>query len=140
MLPISRIGVIYLTWSRRMQKELLPHRLNVKQLHVLQELTRREYLYPSQIAETLFSDRPTATVIIRNLRKYGWVDKERDPSNFRRFRVVITPSGRDKVREVARAGFRGNRGLKLDSVFTEAELEQLGVLLERLQRHLENAV
>jgi hypothetical protein len=77
MLPISRIGVIALTRSRRLQRQLLPHGLTLKQLHVLQELTRREVLNPSQIAETLFADRPTATVIIRNRRRLG--SQEQDP-------------------------------------------------------------
>jgi DNA-binding MarR family transcriptional regulator len=75
------------------------------------ELERREVLNPSQIADMLYADRPTATLIIGNLQKSGWVAKEQDPENRRRFRVVITPRGRRK----------------LDSY------------LERLQRHLEES-
>jgi DNA-binding MarR family transcriptional regulator len=137
MLPISRIAVISLTWSRRLQRQLLPHGLTLKQLHVLQELTRKEVLSPSQIAEMLYAYRPTATVIIRNLRKNGWVAKERDPENRRRFRVVITARGRQKVQEVRRSGFRGNPSLKLEAVFSPEELKQLDSYLQRLQRHLE---
>lgn len=137
MLPISRIGVISLSWSRRLQRQLLPHGITLKQLHVLQELLRREVLSPSQIAEQLYADRPTATVIIRNLRKSGWVATERDPDNRRRACVRITPSGRQKVREVRQAGFRGNPSLKLEGLFSPEELERLDSYLARLQRHLE---
>ena len=137
MLPISRIGVIALTWSRRLQRQLLPHRLTLKQLHVLQELLRREVLSPSQIAEELYADRPTATVIIRNLRKNGWVATEQDPDNRRRSRVLITQRGRQKVQEVRRAGFRGNPSLRLDAVFRPEELARLDSYLQRLQRYLQ---
>ena len=78
-------------------------------------------------------------MIIRNLQKKGWVAREQDPENRRRSRVVITPRGRRKVQEVRQAGFRGNPGLKLDSVFQPEELEQLDAYLQRLQRHLEEA-
>jgi DNA-binding MarR family transcriptional regulator len=105
------------------------------QLHVPQELTRREVLNPSQI--TLFADQPTATVIIRNLQRKGWVAKEQDLENRGRWRVPIAPRGRQKVEEVRQVGFRGNPSLKLDTVFRPEELEQQGAYLERLQRHLE---
>ncbi len=137
MLPISRIGVIALSWSRRLQRQLLPHGVTLKQLHVLQELLRREVLSPSQIAEELYADRPTATVIIRNLRKNGWVATEQDPDNRRRACVRITPRGRRKVQKVRQAGFRGNPSLKLEAVFSPEELERLDSYLGRLQRYLE---
>ncbi|HNX96732.1 MAG TPA: MarR family winged helix-turn-helix transcriptional regulator [Candidatus Aminicenantes bacterium] len=136
-LAISRIGVIHLTWTRRLARQLLPFGLTLKQLHVLQELARRPVLYPAQIAGMLYCDRPTATVILRNLENQGWIEREPDLENRRRTRVVITPRGRAKVAEVAAAGFAGNRGLDLNRLFSAEEEEQLNALLRRLQDHLE---
>lgn len=136
-LPISRIGVIYLNWTRRLQRLLLPHGITLKQLHVLQELLRRKVLFPAQIADMLYCDRPTASVIIRNLEKQGWIEKEKDLDNRRRFRILITETGRAKVNEVLSAGFKGNRGLTLDSLLDEEEIVLLDRLLARLQDYLE---
>jgi len=136
-LPISRIGVIYLAWSRRLQKELLPHGLTLKQLHVLQELQRRPVLHPAEIAEMLYSDRPTATVIIANLQKNGWVTSERDPENGRRKCIAISPAGRAKVAAVKQSGFRGNSGFPLESCLSAEEARQLDTLLRKVQAFVE---
>ena len=137
LLPISRIGVIHLTWSRQLQKQLLPHGLTLKQLHVLQELVRNEFLFPSQIARMLFCDRPTASVVIRNLQKNGWIEKERDPENGRRFRIVITAGGRKKVVAVRESGFAGNRGFKITDCLSMEETAQLERLLLKVQSFLQ---
>jgi DNA-binding MarR family transcriptional regulator len=137
VLPISRIGIIYLAWSRRLQKELLPHGITLKQLHVLQELQRRPALHPAQIAAMLYSDRPTATVIIANLLKNGLVTSERDPDNGRRKRIAISPAGRAKVAAVRQCGFRGNRGFAMERCLSAAEAHQLDTLLQKVQNHVE---
>lgn len=135
-LPISRIGIIYLTWTRRLQRQLLPHGITIKQLHVLQELMRGKTLHPAQVADMLYCDRPTATVILRNLEKQGWIAREQDEDNRRRFRIEITRAGRDKVQSVMAAGFKGNRGLDLSAIFSIEEQDRLNQLLARLQEHL----
>lgn len=138
MLPISRIGIIHLTWSRQLQRQLLPHGLSIKQLHVLQELLRQEVLNPSAIADMLFCDRPTATVVIRNLEKKGWIKKERDPLNGRQFQVVITSAGRTKVEQILASGFDGNRGLRLEEALNGEEVRQLDRLLQKVQGFLKD--
>ncbi|MFN2285956.1 MAG: hypothetical protein ACK2UQ_16200, partial [Anaerolineae bacterium] len=64
-LVIARMATSFLTWRRYLQNFLVPYKITLKQAYVLRQLTKREYLYPSDIASMLYCDRPTATVIIR---------------------------------------------------------------------------
>ena len=81
---IGRIGVISLMWKRYLQKQLLPHNITLKQTYLLKQLIRVDFLYPAKISELLFCDRPTASVIIGNLVKNGWVQKDHDTENKKR--------------------------------------------------------
>ncbi|QUI21000.1 MarR family transcriptional regulator [Vallitalea pronyensis] len=94
---MNKLGRIYLTWTRKLQRELVPHDISLKQQFVLKQLKKKSFLYPFQIAEMLYCDRPTATVIIKNLEKKGWVKRERDPENARQYRISITEDGLIKL-------------------------------------------
>ena len=50
---MAKIGVIFLTWRRHLQKDLVPHKITLKQQYILKQLTRKSFLYPSEIAEML---------------------------------------------------------------------------------------
>ncbi len=50
---IARIGIISLTWSRFLQKQLLPHDITLKQIYLIKKMIQTDYLYPSDIAELL---------------------------------------------------------------------------------------
>jgi len=93
---MNKIGRIYLTWTRSLKQQLVPHGITLKQQFVLMQLRNKSFLYPHQIAEMLFCDRPTASVIIRNMVKKGWVDKIKDEENKKQYKIIITDSGRDK--------------------------------------------
>ncbi|TBL77374.1 MarR family winged helix-turn-helix transcriptional regulator [Paenibacillus thalictri] len=132
---MSRIGVIFLTWERYLQKRLLPHQITLKQLFVLRQLANKTSLNPSQIAEMLYCDRPTATVIINNMERQRWVTKSKDAYNGKLVNIAITNEGRDKLASLKEA---------LDAVeqfdpmacFTEEESAQLNTLLNKLAGHM----
>jgi len=134
---IARIGVIGLTWSRYLQKQLLPHGITVKQVYLLKRLKRGDFLYPAEIAEILFCDRPTATVVIRNLEKKGWVSKLPDPDNGKRVRISITTAGAAMVQKVTASGYLGDKEFDPQSVLTPEETITLEQLLIKVQRALE---
>ena len=94
---MSKLGIIYLTWSRLLQKDLVPHKITLKQQYVLGQLAKKDFLYPSQIADILFCDRPTATVIIKNMERAKWVRREKDIENAKQIRIYITEEGRQKL-------------------------------------------
>lgn len=131
---MSKIGYIFLTHRRFLQRELIPYKITLKQSFVLKQLDGKEYLNPSQIAGMLFCDRPTATVILKNLEREGWVKREKDTENGKQFRIAITPEGREKLDSI--------RGLIGDGLFdptgclTAQENEQLDSLLNKVGRGL----
>ena len=130
---MSRLGIAFLTWRRFLQKRLSPYRITLKQQYVLRQLAKTDYVFPSDIAVMLFCDRPTATVVIDNLAKQGWVVRKRDNNNRKFIRIAITPAGRSKMRELAAMQSDPFDPL---ACFTTKEMERFAYLLEKLNDHL----
>lgn len=134
---MDRLGIAFLTWRRYLQRRIAPHGITLKQSFVLRQLDRRAFLLPSQIASMLFCDRPTATVIIRNLEKREWVERQTDDRDRRRKWVTITDKGRAKHAEVTQQVWE-----PMSSAFDplgcldEAEKRTLKRLLAKVDDHL----
>lgn len=133
---MSRIGVIFLTWQRYLQKQLVPHQITLKQQFVLRKLAAKPSLNPSQIAEMLYCDRPTATVILNNMERQGWIRKGKDPHNRKLVHITITEEGREKLASLQLA-FEPAQGFDPLSCFSEEEHEQLNLLLNKLNDHMQ---
>ncbi len=132
---MSRMGVIHLTYRRYLEKITKSHLLTLNQYFILRQLKRREYLNPSEIAEMLFCDRPTATVVIDNLKKYGYIIKERDAEDGKRIQVRITEKGRKQVEE-AEEDVEQLATFDPLSCLTEEEKLTLEELLIKLHNHV----
>jgi DNA-binding MarR family transcriptional regulator len=130
---MSRLGVAFLTWRRYLQKSLNPLGVTLKQQYVLRQLARSEPLYPSDIARMLFCDRPTATVVLDNLAKQGWIERSKDPANRKFTLITLTPAGRQKLDALAALQPEPFDPL---ACFSEEEIRQLSDLLAKLNRHL----
>ncbi len=134
---MARIGTIFLTWRRYQQRDILKHKITLKQLYVLRQLARKDFLYPSQIADMLFCDRPTATVVIGNLAREGWVTRQKDSENAKQVKVSLTDKGREKLQTVDEdAASKVSSAFDPLSCFTEDERKQLDMLLTKLGEHL----
>ena len=135
------ISYAFLNYKRHLQKEILPYGITLKQFYVLRQLEKIGDLNPSEIAEMLFCDRPTATVLIKNMEKQGWVKRELDPDDSRRLRVSLEPEGQAKMKELARK-FTNSQKDSFDplSCFTNREKEQFAKLLEKLNLHLKEQI
>ena len=130
--------MIHLKWIRYLQRLFLPFGINMKQFFTLLQLTKRDFLHPAEIAEMLFCDRPTATVIIKNMEKRGWITREKDPENRKRIRVVITPEGLEKFQSIPKSIYKvGHTSFDPIACFSEEEKTELGELLARLNTHLD---
>lgn len=135
-LPVmSRLGVIHLTYRRYLEKITKSHSLTLNQYYLLRQLKRRDYINPSEIAEMLFCDRPTATVVIDNLKKYDFISKEKDAEDGKRIQVKITEKGRKQVEE-AEEDMEKQNGFDPLSCFTEEEKQTLEELLIKLHNHV----
>jgi DNA-binding MarR family transcriptional regulator len=137
-LIMKAIGTASLVWKRYAQKNIHPYGVTVNQYEVLRHLKQRGTLNPSDIAEMLFCDRSTATVVIKNMEKAGWVERQTDTKDLRRFQVTLTPAGLEKYDEIPwdKPEFRKTR-FKPTACFSKEEMGQLVSLLAKLNAHLE---
>ena len=136
--PVMRlIGESFLIWQRHRLSQLVPHGVTLKQLYVLGALGREPKLSPSRIAEMLFCDRPTATVVLKNMERRGWIQRDRHPVDRRKVLVRSTRAGKAKLNEVIKAGVFSSGGFDPLSCFSPAELARLEKSLRTLRRHLE---
>ena len=133
---MSRIGVIFLTWRRCLQKRIQPYGITLKQMYILRRLQKRDFLHPSEIAELLFCDRPTATSILHTMKRNGWIISERDPLNMKKQRVILTDSGREKISSLS--GFSLEPSFDPMACFTEEERLQFDGMLQKLEDHMKN--
>ena len=132
---MGKMATVFLTWRRHLQRLLLPEKITLKQAYVLRELTRNDYLCPSQIAAQLYCDRPTATVIIRNMQKAGWVAKEKDETNRKFVRISITEAGRQK-RAALDACSRTQTDFDPLAYLTDEEAQEFERLLDKINAHI----
>lgn len=134
---LEKISTVHLTWKRYIQKKLSAYRITPQQIYVLRRLARNNFLFPAQIARLVFCDRPTATVIIKNMERQGWVAREQDPDNRKRRRVCITPAGQAKLASIPDSAYRTSK-TEFDPLacFTEQEQAILEQLLTKLTEHL----
>ena len=133
-LPLmARLAKVHLSQKRRLQAKLKPHGITLKQMYVLRQLDRRGPLNPSVIAEELYCDRPTATVIISNLEKKAWVRRKADPESKRRVLIELSAKGQKKLEKVQNllspAAFN-----PLDAL-TPREQQTLEKLLIKIQKY-----
>ncbi len=133
-LVIANVTIVSLTWKRYLQRVLVPYDITLKQAYVLRELARRDFLYPAQLANMLFCDRPTATVIVRNMKRRGWVAREKEAQNRKYVRIRITEAGKEKLAELAQSLVSENLFDPL-ACFSEAEVKELERLIDKLNNH-----
>ncbi len=126
---MAQFARIFLSWRRYLQRRLNPSGLTLKQLYVLRQLLRDDYLYPSDIAEMLFCDRPTASVVLDNLEKHGWIRREQEEENRKYTRVFITANGKEKLASVQ---LHSRTEFDLFSDFTLDEKVEFARLLRKL--------
>ena len=134
---MSKLGIVYLTWTRMLQKDLVPYKITLKQQYVLGQLSKKDFLYPSQIADMLFCDRPTASVIIKNMEREKWVKREKDMENAKQIRIYITEEGRQKLASLK--GISGPEDMaRYDPLqcLTIEERNQLDVLMTKVLSHI----
>ncbi len=134
---MGKIGIIFLTWRRYNQKLIKPYNITLKQFYVLRQLDKNDFLHPAQIADIIFADRPTTSIILKNLEKKGWIIKERDPENGKRSRIYLTVKGKEKTGSIPQNIQKNiKKGFDPYSCFTDEEKMVFDRLLTKLQNHI----
>jgi DNA-binding MarR family transcriptional regulator len=137
-LALSQMAHVIHMFKRYRQTHVTAFGVTVPQFNALVQLERYGELNPSQIADLLFSDRPTTTVIIKNLERRGWVKRERDRTNRKYVVIRITEAGNDKLRELREAEESQSGDFEPLACLTEEELSQLEAMLDKLILHFRN--
>lgn len=133
---MALMGTTFLTWRRALQQRYLVGGVTLKQLYLLRQLKAKDFLYPAEIAEMLFCDRPTATVVISNMEKKSWLLREKDPENGRRVRVRLTAQGLAKLAELEALEADWEDSFDPEACFSSEERVQMIGLLKKLENHL----
>jgi len=106
--------------------------LSARQVGILTLVTEREPMTQKALGDMLRIDRTSMVTLIDDLEGKGFVVRQRHPRDRRAFLVWPTESGRTaKIEAVAILDEQQRRFL---APLTAAERQQLGALLNRLQR------
>lgn len=86
--------------SARLEHRLLELGLNETQFGVLETLLHRGPLFQRQLSEKLFTTRPNVSLIVDDLEKKGWVERERHADDRRHVKVGLTAAGKKYVKRL----------------------------------------
>ncbi|WP_394824505.1 MarR family winged helix-turn-helix transcriptional regulator [Pendulispora albinea] len=104
------------------------HGLEMKEFFLLGELD--EHPNPADLARAMLTPKPTVTFMVKRMEAAGYLRREMQPDDLRRFRLTLTPSGRKAMeasREILDEAF-GERLARL----TQAQRTELIRALERM--------
>lgn len=96
----EKISWLFLEWRRFLQKRLVPYDITLQQLSLLKQLSKREFLSPNEIADWLHCDRPTASVVIKNLEKKEFVYRQKDENNAKYHRIYLSDKGKSFLQDI----------------------------------------
>ena len=131
--PLAQISEIAQSIRRFLKTGLASKDLTFNQYNLLQLLVQNPVMLPSELADQLTINRPTVTVILRNLEKKGWIERRTDPENRRNVQVRLTETGKEKAETVRAWMIRAKGSFDPLVGLSETELEMLESLLERIQ-------
>jgi DNA-binding MarR family transcriptional regulator len=103
-------------------------RLEVKEFLLLSKLD--EHPYPADLARALVTPKPSVTFMVKRMEALGYLRRELQPDDLRRFRLTLTPAGRSAM-ENAREIFDEEFGRRL-SRLTQSQRVELMRIFERL--------
>jgi MarR family 2-MHQ and catechol resistance regulon transcriptional repressor len=116
----------------RMSAQLEPSGLTLGQFGVLETLLHLGPMHQHTLGQKLLRSRGNITLVVDNLEKHGWVKRERQEDDRRKFVVHLTPQGRKLIEGV----FPGHAKAieKEMSVLSPQEQERLRLFCRKLGR------
>jgi DNA-binding MarR family transcriptional regulator len=104
--------------------------LEMKEFFLLSEVD--EHPNPADLARVLITPKPTITFMVKRIEAVGYLRRELEPGDLRRFRLTLTAAGR-KAMERARTLLDEAFGERLNRL-TPLQRVELQRLLERMVR------
>jgi DNA-binding MarR family transcriptional regulator len=102
--------------------------MEIKEFLLLTKLD--EHPNPADLARVLMTPKPSVTFMVKRMEAAGYLRRELQPDDLRRFRLTLTPQGR-RAMESAREIFDEEFGRRL-SRLTQAQQLELMRLFERM--------
>ncbi len=96
-----KMGAIFLARRRLHAESIRPYGITLKQLFLLQGAKDKGSITPSQAAELLYCDRPTATVVINNCVRRGLLERSPTPGDRRSVTLTPAPGGLELLALIA---------------------------------------
>jgi DNA-binding MarR family transcriptional regulator len=110
------------------EPEVREHGLEMKELFLLGKLD--EHPYPADLARALITPKPSITFMVKRMEAAGFIQRQTEADDLRRFRLTLTRSGR-KAMEAARAILDEAFGRRLARL-SSGERAELARILVRL--------
>lgn len=121
---------------RYLQRELDPYGIGPGQFHFLICLYHRDGISQEELTDLLMVDKATTTRAVSRLEKSGYITRDRDETDKRRYRVRLTEKAFD-LRPTLKQILRNWTSGMLEG-FDENEIGVLFEFLERLERNAED--
>ncbi|MBU7031548.1 MAG: MarR family transcriptional regulator [Theionarchaea archaeon] len=128
------VSCIYRYTQTYLSKELAPYSIGSGQFSFLLFLNREEGVTQDHIARILHVDKATATRALNKLEKEGYIQRQKDPADKRRYNIYLTDAGRKIYPVLKEISFRWTELLLKD--FSEKEKDQFFAMISRV---MENA-
>ena len=95
----AAISGIYVKSRRITETHLKPYRMTWPQFGALFNLMEQEDVTQAQLSERLLADQNTTMVLCNSMERKKWIKRNRDPSDKRVNRIVLTEEGKQVFQE-----------------------------------------
>ena len=123
------------TLRRENNKLILKHNLTLGQFAVMEALYSKGRLSTGEVMEKILTTSGNIPVIVKNLEKDGFITREQDESDKRRFILDLTEKGKDLMDEIVPENLKFMD--ELISLWDDDEKEELIILMNKFRRKYE---
>jgi len=116
--------------NNRLNRHLSDNDLTISQFGVLEALHHLGPLNQKALAEKLLKSGGNITLVIDNLEKSGWVERQRNPEDRRSILIHLTPEGEKLIKDYFPRHL--DHIMEEFSLLNEDELEQLSCICKKL--------
>ena len=123
------------TLRRENNKLILKHNLTLGQFAVMEALYSKGRLSTGEVMEKILTTSGNIPVIVKNLEKDGFITREQDESDKRRFILDLTEKGRDLMDVIVPENLKFMD--ELISLWDDDDKEELIILMNKFRRKYE---
>lgn len=123
------------TLRRENNKLILKHNLTLGQFAVMEALYSKGRLSTGEVMEKILSTSGNIPVIVKNLEKDGFITREQDESDKRRFILDLTDKGRDLMDVIVPENLKFMD--ELISLWDDEDKKDLIILMNKFRRKYE---